>query len=195
MGSGLVIKLKITLSLSSHCIVPCKVQFYIGISYWVLLTMSAPPIFFKQHYVGHQYDIYLYIGTPLFTRLRVFKLLYCAAVVGLTAAQSKTALCNWLDALVTGITTVDPRVYNCAGAREDGMYHKLKQTEFARILAQISNLNQWGAQCSESIPPVSCGPFYMIIPGGRGGITLEQVFCGPFISQFAKMNMFVDLLF
>jgi len=37
-----------------------------------------------------------------------------------------------LDALVTGIATVDPRVYNRAGAREDDMYHKLRQTEFAR---------------------------------------------------------------
>jgi len=62
------------------------------------------------------------------------------------------------------------------------MYHKLRQTEFARILGQISNLNQWGTECSESIPPVSCGAFYMAVPGGRGGLTLEQVVCGPFVS-------------
>jgi len=63
------------------------------------------------------------------------------------------------------------------------------------MLGQISNLNQWGAECSESIPLVSCGAFYMTLSGGRGGIAQEPVVCGPFVSQFAKMNMFVNLLF
>ena len=76
---------------------------------------------------------YIVISAHLYLQDEEFKLLYCAAIVGLTAAQSKTALCNCLDVLVTGIATVDPRVYNRAGAREDGMYHKLNQTEFARI--------------------------------------------------------------
>jgi len=108
-----------------------------------------------------------------------FKLLYCAAPVGSTPALSKTALCTWLDNLITGIAKEDPKIYNNSGIREDGTYHLLKQTEFGKIIRLLTNLHQWTAECNAV--PVSCGSFYMVIPGGRGGITKEQITCGPFI--------------
>ena len=116
-----------------------------------------------------------------FTRLSV-KLLYCAATVGPTPALSKRALCTWLDAIVSRIAKGDPRVFGLGRTRHDGIYHQLKQAEFAIILSLLSNLNQWGGECSAPPAPVSCGTFFMTVPGGRGGITQTQIICGPFVS-------------
>ena len=103
-------------------------------------------------------------------------------LLGPTPAQSKLALCNWLDLIVTRAARDEARVFNLNGVRQHGVYHRLRQTEFGVILGLLSNLHQWETECSTATAPVSCGTFYMTIPGGRGGMTQQAIICGPFLS-------------
>ena len=99
-------------------------------------------------------------------------------LLGGTPALSKQALCYWLDMIITGVAKDEVRVYNLNGVRQDGLYHQLKQNEFSSILGQLSNLYQWGSECTAAA--VSCGTFYMMTPSGRGMIHQQAIVCGPF---------------
>jgi len=98
-------------------------------------------------------------------------------LLGATPAQSKLAFVNWLDSIVAGIASIDPRVYDLEGMKQDGIYQGLRLEEFGSVLSLISGLYQWGTECF--IGKVSCGTFYMTMTEGQE----QPVTCGPFISS------------
>jgi len=100
-------------------------------------------------------------------------------ILGGTPAQSKIVISTWLDSIITAVAQAEPTVVNNRGNRQHGLYQNLQQDEFAEILRLISGLNQWGSECLAA--NCSCGVFNMVVPAGRGMITLIPNTIGPFL--------------
>jgi len=84
---------------------------------------------------------------------------------------------NWLDSLVASVAGEECLVYNLSNVRQQGNYTNLSAKDFAKVVAKLTNLKQWTAQCIYN--SYSCGSF-IIIPEGRGNISHQAMCIGPF---------------
>ena len=103
---------------------------------------------------------------------------FIVVLLGSTAAESKNKFMNWVDDLITSVAGEGCKVYSYTGVRQQGTFTNLSSTEFAKVVAKITGLHQWTAQCIQN--GYSCGTFMMIVPGGRGNVTHQAMCIGPF---------------
>ena len=99
-------------------------------------------------------------------------------LLGATAAQSKANFIAWVDDLVASVAIKDCKVYALSGARQHGSFTNLSSQEFLKIIAKFTKLQTWtGAIISNSY---SCGSFVAITDGGRGRVSHQGMYIGPF---------------
>jgi len=100
-------------------------------------------------------------------------------VTGINAAQSKINFLQWLDNIISAMSSNNPFVVNGNGAREPGLYHHLLGHEFDQITSLLSQATaQWGGDCAAH--SYTCGSLYYVRNGGRGNITITCQVWGPF---------------
>ena len=70
------------------------------------------------------------------------------------------------------------KIYTVSGERDWGTFSNLSQVEFGKILRKISKVQRWTNDILSN--NFSCGAFFMIMGAGRGSVSLEGMFIGPF---------------
>ena len=99
-------------------------------------------------------------------------------LLGTTASQSKRNLMEWMDNLVTSIASEEAKLYSLSGQREHGTFVNLSNQEFAKIIAKLTKLRDWACEIVRN--SLSCGSLTMIMRGGRGDVSHQGLFVGPF---------------
>ena len=99
-------------------------------------------------------------------------------LLGATAATSKANFVAWVDDLVSSVAKEDCKVYTMSGARQSGCFTGLSSQEFMRVLAKFSNLRRWTSDIIAN--SYTCGSFVAILPGGRGRVSHQGMYLGPF---------------
>ena len=99
-------------------------------------------------------------------------------MLGTTAAQSKRNFIEWTDELVSMVCTEHCKIYTVSGERDWSTFSNLSEVEFAKILGKISKVQRWTKDIVSN--NFSCGAFIMIMGTGRGSVSFEGMFIGPF---------------
>ena len=99
-------------------------------------------------------------------------------LLGATHAISHQNFVVWLDLVVMSATQSEVKVYDHAGNREYGIFANLREEEFGKVLTLISGLDQWAGECITG--RITCGIFYMTMPGGRGRVLKNPSCVGHF---------------
>ena len=84
---------------------------------------------------------------------------YCS-VAGTTAAKSNGIFLDWVDSLVTSVSSEKCKVYTIPGLRDRGNFKNLSGEEFTEVLTKFSKLEQWAADIYAN--NLTCGAFLIM---------------------------------
>ena len=99
-------------------------------------------------------------------------------LLGATAAESKINFMDWMDNLVSSVAGEESKLYTLSGERQHGTFVNLSNSEFAKVIAKLTKLRIWSSAIVAR--SYTCGAFFMIMQGGRGDVSHQGIFIGPF---------------
>ena len=85
---------------------------------------------------------------------------------------------EWMDNLVTSMASEQSKLYTLSSEREQGTFVNLSYQEFGKIVAKLTKLRIWASAIVAN--SLSCGAFIMVMRGGRGDVSHQGLFVGPF---------------
>lgn len=99
-------------------------------------------------------------------------------LLGTTASESKTNLLEWMDKIISSVATEKCMPKTLSGLRDHGSYVNLTIEEYLQVLAKLSKPKAWIADIIRN--NTSCGAFITVSGGGRGKMSQQGMYLGPF---------------
>ena len=103
---------------------------------------------------------------------------FIVVLLGTTAADSKQNFMEWMDNLVTSVASEQSKLYTLSGERQQGTFVNLRNQEFGKIVAKLTKLRVWASDIVTN--SLTCESFIMVMRGGRGDVSHQGLFIGPF---------------
>ena len=103
---------------------------------------------------------------------------FIVMLLGATPTESKDNFIEWVDDVVASIATERCRVYLFSGEKDDGNYANLSTQQFLAVLAKFSKPQQWISDIIAN--NYSCGGLLMLSGGGKGRLSQQGMYLGPF---------------
>ena len=98
---------------------------------------------------------------------------------GGTPAESKRNFVQWLDVLISNMTSLNPLVTTTNGDRVPGLYHQIRQPEFFQIMSVLQGaFAAWGNDCKNN--NLSMGQVFYATGDGAGKLTITHHVTFPF---------------